>query len=160
MTNVFLIIPKTIGKVAKTVGSAIVGFFTPPPVCERRAPHIVIKDMDTIDDYMGIESDTDFVVSLGKRLEHDLKYILGYSDDDHLTIGNLLSKAWDEHYFMDKYGLIDILHEFRKTRNEVVHGDGGEISLKDRRRWTEAVFSLEEGFEYVPDAQEVAKSEE
>ena len=138
---------KRIKKAAVKTKDAIADLFSGPDLSSVRAPHVVIDGMDTVEDYVYLKSDLDFVVNLSKRIEHDLRVILGYDEDYSPSLGILMGEADDNKVFGDDEDLYNSLNNFRRTRNKHVHGEGTEIEFKFRLEWTLAVFKLEESVE-------------
>lgn len=128
------------GKVKQSIG----GMFSGPDYSNKRAPHLIINGMDKVEDYVYLDSDTDYVVLLAKRIEHDLRFILDHDDNDRLPLGELLGEAVDCNVFGDDEELYNSINEFRMTRNKIVHGEGTTITFKFRLKWALAAFKLEE----------------
>ena len=149
----------TIKNVAGKVKDAVVDFFSGPDYSSRRAPHIPINGLDTVEDYVKLESDTDFVVNLSKRIEHDLRYILYYDDNERPSLGNLMREASEYNVFGDNEDLYHSLNNFRMARNNIVHGEGSQVRLKFRLEWTLAAFKLEESREESADNDGVSNAE-
>lgn len=138
------------GRVKNSVGS----LFSGPDYSDKRAPHLTIDGLDKVEDYVYLDSDTDYVVRLSKRIEHDLRYILGYDVDDRMSLGELLGEAVDCNVFGDDEDLYNSINEFRMTRNKIVHGEGTQITFKFRLKWALAAFKLEESDESNQKASE------
>ena len=112
----------------------------------------ILNDLDTVEDYVYLKSDTDFVINLSKRIEHDLRYILFYDDKERPSLGNLMREASEYNVFGDDDDLYHSLNGFRIVRNKIVHGEGAEIKYKHRLEWTLAAFKLEDSEEHMEES--------
>ncbi len=111
-----------------------------------KAPRFTDPNYPTPESYINQPSDVEFSVALAKRLECDLKFIL---DDDESDLCSMIDSARDKGLIDDETQ--DMLHRFRKARNKCVHGEGSNISQNQRRKWVEAVITLEDSEnEYMP----------
>ena len=107
-----------------------------------KAPRFTDPDYPTLESYINQPSDIEFSVALAKRLERDLRYILDVNESD---LFSMIDSAHEKGLIPDNTK--DLLHQFRMVRNKCVHGDGINISQDQRRKWVEAVISLEDSEE-------------
>jgi len=107
-----------------------------------KAPRFTDPNYPTPESYINQPSDVEFSVALAKRLECNLKYIL---EDDESDLFSMIDSACDKGFIDGKTK--DMLHRFRMARNDCVHGEGRKISQDQRRKWVEAVISLEDSEE-------------
>ena len=125
------IVKNSVVDAAKSISESIGQLTSSPDYSNVRAPHIPIDGFDKKEDYLGAIDETAFAVNLAKRIEHDLRVILGYDEDYRISFFNLMQEAYNKNVFESEEHF-QSLDNFRKTRNIIVHGKGTKISHQFR----------------------------